>query len=156
MAATNLRYSNLSCPVPSLLHPQETQTPALPSVWAPACQLHWFGSHSLFCVSLSVLPAQLDSVGTNCIFILVSLSAEPLHMQAWGPFPATPQLPFLKHLYVTPTFAALSHGAACHMLHFPKKRKSLSVKAVHILPVLTVLGDRVCLWNSPGWHCSCG
>ena len=107
---------------------------------------------------LSVFPVQLDSVGWNGAFTLVSLLAEPLPVRvSLGSLPSLSSAPLLKEPLCGPHAEALSPGLVLYALHLPKSIKSLSVRAVHSLPVPpTVLGDAVSLWNSPGWRCSCG
>ena len=112
----------------------------------PTRQLCWVAQ-------LSNLPAQMDSVGMNWDFNLVSLLAGQLSL--WGSLSSHTSAPLLKSKWGTHT--ALTSYCLVVYSTFPESKKSVSVKADPSLPVpLTVLGDRISLWNSPSWHCIYG
>ena len=102
------------------------------------------------------LLVQLDSVGLNCTFTQVSLLAELLSScMSIGSLQNLAAAPLLKDSVCGPHTASLSWFSTCSTS--PKSIKSFLVRAVHSLPApLTVLGDRVSLWNSPSWCCSYG
>lgn len=107
-----------------------------------------------FTVLLSELPAQLNSLGTNS---LLSLLAEQLHT-ACNHNSAL----LLKSVYVATTLKYwVTVQSFVHTACPPNKNLSLSQLAIICLQhtqmwPLIILGDRVHLWHSLGWHCSYG
>ena len=124
---------------PSVLHP----APYSPAMLGGAPQ-------SLLCAAF--LLVQLDPMDTNCAFDLASLLAEMLCVCTGSlPSHATASLLKKKSLCGTHTIAPIHCLAPC-TLYLPKRQK-LSLGWGW---PLTVLGDRISLLNSPGWHCSYG
>ena len=122
LAARNLWHSAPGLPSQPAAPSGDSDLNSVPCR-APAHQLYWVRSLNPFAMPLSVLPVQLDSVGMNCTFTLVSFLAEPLHICAQGPCPAMPQLPLFKKSLCGTHTATPSHGQALCTLDLPPKQK---------------------------------